>query len=144
MFYELCRILWFVLGFYYPVLSLSKILILTTLVVTDPALTLSCINKTYLAFNVVCFSGRHASKVTEEEEDEEYLKGEEDGVSNTRLVTQPSCKCSFSLLMCLFAWFTPHYICLSNLFLFSFFTYVMHLALFFYVLVKIDIFFHNS
>ncbi|XP_039686239.1 ISWI chromatin-remodeling complex ATPase CHR11 isoform X2 [Medicago truncatula] len=36
-------------------------------------------------------SGRHASKVTEEEEDEEYLKGEEDGVSNTRLVTQPSC-----------------------------------------------------
>ncbi|CAJ2658590.1 ISWI chromatin-remodeling complex ATPase CHR11 [Trifolium pratense] len=36
-------------------------------------------------------SGRHASKVTEEEEDEEYLKGEEDGVANTRLVTQPSC-----------------------------------------------------
>ncbi|CAL5183789.1 unnamed protein product [Lathyrus oleraceus] len=36
-------------------------------------------------------SGRHASKVTEEEEDEEYLKGEEDGVANTRLMTQPSC-----------------------------------------------------
>ncbi|CAI8590822.1 unnamed protein product [Vicia faba] len=36
-------------------------------------------------------SGRHASKVTEEEEDEEYLKGEEDGVANTRLLTQPSC-----------------------------------------------------
>ncbi|XP_025621656.1 ISWI chromatin-remodeling complex ATPase CHR11 [Arachis hypogaea] len=35
--------------------------------------------------------GRHASKVTEEEEDEEYLKEEEDGLSNTRLVTQPSC-----------------------------------------------------
>ncbi|KAG5096516.1 hypothetical protein JHK82_046370 [Glycine max] len=35
--------------------------------------------------------GRHASKVTEEEEDEEYLKGEEDGLANTRLVTQPSC-----------------------------------------------------
>ncbi|ESW26229.1 hypothetical protein PHAVU_003G101700 [Phaseolus vulgaris] len=35
--------------------------------------------------------GRHASKVTEEEEDEEYLKGEEDGLSNTRLVSQPSC-----------------------------------------------------
>ncbi|KAK7412595.1 hypothetical protein VNO78_04077 [Psophocarpus tetragonolobus] len=35
--------------------------------------------------------GRHASKVTEEEEDEEYLKEEEDGVANTRLVTQPSC-----------------------------------------------------
>ncbi|XP_004486049.1 ISWI chromatin-remodeling complex ATPase CHR11 [Cicer arietinum] len=35
--------------------------------------------------------GRHASKVTEEEEDEEYLKDEEDGVANTRLVTQPSC-----------------------------------------------------
>ncbi|XWS08634.1 hypothetical protein CRYUN_Cryun40dG0018600 [Craigia yunnanensis] len=35
--------------------------------------------------------GRHASKMTEEEEDEEYLK-EEDGLSgNTRLVTQPSC-----------------------------------------------------
>ncbi|XP_057960139.1 ISWI chromatin-remodeling complex ATPase CHR11 isoform X2 [Malania oleifera] len=38
--------------------------------------------------------GRHASKVTEEEEDEECLKEEEDGFSgtgNTRLVTQPSC-----------------------------------------------------
>ncbi|KAI5572544.1 hypothetical protein BDE02_10G019000 [Populus trichocarpa] len=36
--------------------------------------------------------GRHASKVTEEEEDEECLKEEEDGISgNTRLVTQPSC-----------------------------------------------------
>ncbi|TKY54119.1 putative chromatin-remodeling complex ATPase chain [Spatholobus suberectus] len=35
--------------------------------------------------------GRHASKVTEEEEDEEYLKEEEDGLANTRLVTQPSC-----------------------------------------------------
>ncbi|KAH9765697.1 ISWI chromatin-remodeling complex ATPase CHR17 [Citrus sinensis] len=35
--------------------------------------------------------GRHASKLTEEEEDEEYLKEEEDGLSNTRLVTQPSC-----------------------------------------------------
>ncbi|KAJ4722233.1 Chromatin-remodeling complex ATPase [Melia azedarach] len=36
--------------------------------------------------------GRHASKITEEEEDEECLKEEEDGLSgNTRLVTQPSC-----------------------------------------------------
>ncbi|RQO96155.1 hypothetical protein POPTR_010G021400v4 [Populus trichocarpa] len=36
--------------------------------------------------------GRHASKVTEEEEDEECLKEEEDGISgNTRLMTQPSC-----------------------------------------------------
>ncbi|KAL2339072.1 hypothetical protein Fmac_013518 [Flemingia macrophylla] len=35
--------------------------------------------------------GRHASKVTEEEEDEEYLKEEEDGLASTRLVTQPSC-----------------------------------------------------
>ncbi|XP_044497849.1 ISWI chromatin-remodeling complex ATPase CHR11 isoform X1 [Mangifera indica] len=36
--------------------------------------------------------GRHASKMTEEEEDEEYLKEEEDGLSGTtRLVTQPSC-----------------------------------------------------
>ncbi|CAA3020989.1 ISWI chromatin-remodeling complex ATPase CHR11-like isoform X3 [Olea europaea var. sylvestris] len=38
--------------------------------------------------------GRHASKLTEEEEDEEYLKEEEDGLSgtgNTRLVAQPSC-----------------------------------------------------
>uniref|UniRef100_A0A2P2MQR7 Uncharacterized protein n=1 Tax=Rhizophora mucronata TaxID=61149 RepID=A0A2P2MQR7_RHIMU len=38
--------------------------------------------------------GRHASKVTEEEEDEECLKEEEDGLSgtgNTRLVAQPSC-----------------------------------------------------
>jgi hypothetical protein len=45
--------------------------------------------------------------MTEEEEDEEYLKGEEDGVANTRLVTQPSCKYSFSVLMCL-TWFAPH------------------------------------
>ncbi|XP_011071472.1 ISWI chromatin-remodeling complex ATPase CHR11 isoform X1 [Sesamum indicum] len=38
--------------------------------------------------------GRHASKLTEEEEDEVYLKEEEDGLSgtgNTRLVAQPSC-----------------------------------------------------
>ncbi|KAL0393220.1 UNVERIFIED_CONTAM: ISWI chromatin-remodeling complex ATPase CHR11 [Sesamum radiatum] len=38
--------------------------------------------------------GRHASKITEEEEDEVYLKEEEDGLSgtgNTRLVAQPSC-----------------------------------------------------
>jgi SWI/SNF-related matrix-associated actin-dependent regulator of chromatin subfamily A member 5 len=38
--------------------------------------------------------GRHASKITEEEEDEEYLKEEEDGLTgsgNTRLLTQPSC-----------------------------------------------------
>ncbi|GMH18788.1 hypothetical protein Nepgr_020629 [Nepenthes gracilis] len=35
--------------------------------------------------------GRHASKVTEAEEDEEYLKEEEAGTGNTRLVTQPSC-----------------------------------------------------
>ncbi|XP_027330198.1 ISWI chromatin-remodeling complex ATPase CHR11-like [Abrus precatorius] len=35
--------------------------------------------------------GRHASKVTEEEEDEEYLKEEEDGLASTRLMTQPSC-----------------------------------------------------
>ncbi|GMY27663.1 ISWI chromatin-remodeling complex ATPase CHR11 isoform X2 [Fagus crenata] len=38
--------------------------------------------------------GRHASKITEEEEDEECLKEEEDGLSGagtTRLVTQPSC-----------------------------------------------------
>jgi len=41
------------------------------------------------------FRGRHASKITEEEEDEEYLKEEEDGLTgsgNTRLLTQPSCK----------------------------------------------------
>lgn len=38
--------------------------------------------------------GRHASKVTEEEEDEECLKDEEDGLTGsgtTRLLTQPSC-----------------------------------------------------
>ncbi|KAG5031113.1 hypothetical protein JHK85_015095 [Glycine max] len=33
--------------------------------------------------------GRHSSNFTEEE-DEEYRKGEEDGLANTRLVTQPS------------------------------------------------------
>lgn len=39
--------------------------------------------------------GRHASKITEEEEDEECLKEEEDGLSGTgttRLLTQPSCE----------------------------------------------------
>lgn len=44
--------------------------------------------------------GRHASKLTEEEEDEEYLKEEEDGLAGTggtRLVTQPSCKYCFVL-----------------------------------------------
>ncbi|KAJ8565977.1 hypothetical protein K7X08_008553 [Anisodus acutangulus] len=36
--------------------------------------------------------GRHASKITEEEEDEEYLKEEEGGLSgSTRLLAQPSC-----------------------------------------------------
>ncbi|KAK3417812.1 hypothetical protein EUGRSUZ_H03784 [Eucalyptus grandis] len=38
--------------------------------------------------------GRHESKITEEDEDEECLKGEEDGLSgtgNTRLLTRPSC-----------------------------------------------------
>ncbi|KAH0895930.1 hypothetical protein HID58_045498 [Brassica napus] len=39
--------------------------------------------------------GRHASKLTEEEEDEEYLKEEEGaipGSGGTRLLTQPACK----------------------------------------------------
>ncbi|KAJ9537307.1 LOW QUALITY PROTEIN: hypothetical protein OSB04_030040 [Centaurea solstitialis] len=36
-------------------------------------------------------SGRHASKLTEEEEDEEYLKEEEAGAGHTRLLVQPSC-----------------------------------------------------
>ncbi|KAL3334742.1 hypothetical protein AABB24_031127 [Solanum stoloniferum] len=35
--------------------------------------------------------GRHASKITEEEEDEEYLKDEDELSGNTRLVAQPSC-----------------------------------------------------
>ena len=46
-------------------------------------------------FKQLC-RGRHASKLTEEEEDEEYLKEEEDGLAGsggTRLVSQPSCKC---------------------------------------------------
>ncbi|KAH7573618.1 hypothetical protein JRO89_XS03G0181300 [Xanthoceras sorbifolium] len=42
-------------------------------------------------FEGIIIVGRHASKLTEEEEDEEYLKEEEDGLSNTRLLTQPSC-----------------------------------------------------
>lgn len=41
------------------------------------------------------FRGRHASKVTEEEEDEEYLKDEDELSGNTRLVAQPSCKIYF-------------------------------------------------
>jgi len=44
------------------------------------------------------FRGRHASKLTEEEEDEVYLKEEEGGLAGaggTRLVTQPSCKLIF-------------------------------------------------
>lgn len=52
-------------------------------------------------FCAIGYRGRHASKLTEEEEDEEYLKEEEDGLSNTRLVTQPSCKCSLSLCLSL-------------------------------------------
>lgn len=58
------------------------------------------------SFVIEC-RGRHASKLTEEEEDEEYLKEEEDGLSNTRLVTQPSCKCPCSLscvCLCMCAW----------------------------------------
>ena len=58
------------------------------------------LNVIYFCF-IILSRGRHASKVTEEEEDEECLKEEEDGLSgNTRLVTQPSCKgprtCIFS------------------------------------------------
>lgn len=48
-----------------------------------------------LANVVRIFRGRHASKMTEEEEDEEYLKEEEDaldGAGGTRLVSQPSCE----------------------------------------------------
>jgi hypothetical protein len=44
---------------------------------------------------IIFFRGRHASKVTEEEEDEVYLKEEEDalaGTGGTRLVSQPSCE----------------------------------------------------
>lgn len=52
-------------------------------------------------FCAIGYRGRHASKLTEEEEDEEYLKEEEDGLSNTRLVTQPSCKCSLSVSLSL-------------------------------------------
>jgi len=55
--------------------------------------------RTCFEINVVCFRGRHASKITEEEEDEEYLKEEEGGLGNTRLVTQPSCKLYF-LFVC--------------------------------------------
>lgn len=73
---------------------------------TDLALTLYHTNKLNWHLMLSVFSGRHASKVTEEEEDEEYLKGEEDGVANTRLMTQPSCKYP----MCLLAWFMPYYI----------------------------------
>lgn len=50
--------------------------------------------------------GRHASKLTEEEEDAEYLKEEEDvlsGTGGTRLVAQPSCKMILSLLTILSA-----------------------------------------
>ncbi|CAH1421730.1 unnamed protein product [Lactuca virosa] len=35
--------------------------------------------------------GRHASKLTKEEEDEEYLKEEEAGAGHTHLLVQPSC-----------------------------------------------------
>lgn len=47
----------------------------------------------------ILYRGRHASKLTEQEEDEECLKEEEDGFSaagSTRLMTQPSCKDSLT------------------------------------------------
>lgn len=47
-----------------------------------------------MGFHLI-FRGRHASKLTEEEEDEEYLKEEEGtipGSGGTRLLTQPACK----------------------------------------------------
>lgn len=49
--------------------------------------------------SIFVFRGRHASKLTEEEEDETYLKEEEDGLAgsgsgHTRLLVQPSCKIS--------------------------------------------------
>lgn len=55
----------------------------------------------FLVLSNYIFRGRHASKITEEEEDEECLKEEEDGLSgtgNTRLVAQPSCKMFLFLL----------------------------------------------
>lgn len=61
-----------------------------------------------LLIRILWYSGRHASKLTEEEEDEECLKEEEDGLSgtgNTRLLVQPSCKiyflCQLNLWVCL-------------------------------------------
>lgn len=60
--------------------------------------------------------GRHASKLTEEEEDEEYLKEEEDGLSgsgNTRLLVQPSCITLSSLVYL----FYSSFVCISKLLL---------------------------
>lgn len=58
---------------------------------------------------IAFFRGRHASKITEEEEDEECLKEEEDGLigtGNTRLLVQPSCKIFFCLsLFFVMDWF---------------------------------------
>lgn len=57
--------------------------------------------------------GRHASKITEEEEDEECLKEEEDGISgtgNTRLLVQPSCKIFFIL----FVFIVMNFFCHNN------------------------------
>ena len=70
----------------------------------ETTLTFCCIKELILTFYVYALRGRHASNFTEEEEDEEYLKGEEDGLANTRLVTQPSCKCSFFLCMLSWIW----------------------------------------
>ena len=70
----------------------------------ETTLTFCCIKELILTFYVCALRGRHASNFTEEEEDEEYLKGEEDGLANTRLVTQPSCKCSFFLCMLSWIW----------------------------------------
>lgn len=60
--------------------------------------------------------GRHASKLTEEEEDEVYLKEEEDGLSgsgNTRLLVQPSC-ITLSLSRLPF-FFYSSFVCISKL-----------------------------
>jgi len=132
------------LGFYYPVLSLSKILILTTLVVTDPALTLSCINKLiwHLMLSVLVVAMRQKwlkkrkMKSTWKEKKTVFQTLVWWHSHHVNVLSLCLCACQHDLHHIIFAfqiYFNFPFLHMWCMFIF--------LALFFYLLVKIDIFF---